>query len=545
MAPLAASGGPTQAQRAGAADETTGSLPAGVSSDPAPGATLNWPPVTLRVTFPTVPSALPLLVLRDADGVSYPAAVPSRLEGTTAVFAPPHLGKGQYTLSWDGPTAGTLPFAIMDAASADGQDALSVDPGNGSGGLLWVVVVVAALTFVAGAWLLRRRRALAVAVLVAAVLTAGLPVLLRGALSPTTEAGQGLFDRCATLQGRTQFACLVEVMAAAEGVDAVNAALAALDADRRFLVGYGEQICHDVAHEAARYQVAVSGSALASIDGLQARCGNGFAHGAIEGAARVLTTEAFTAEFTALCAADQWGTGPDREECSHGLGHAAMFRFNARLDESRDLCLTLSDRDHQADCLGGMAMSAADWFGNMLARIAPESSPSAALPPGMSSLEDFLGFCFAGPLSSMRTSAGSVPRDCFAGVAQFYSTPSETLVRLGALSDPSGLASWCAVTVAARPELADACFHGVGFGSGSRRDVEPPEFLSPCVALTTAAHRRSCLEGALSQVRSFVKGVSGDTGAFLAGLCEPLSVTERPACERFVQDPSQGVPAFD
>ena len=83
-------------------------------------------------------------------------------------------------------------------------------------------------------------------------------------------------------------------------------------------------------------------------------CGAGYYHGVLEGYSRVSTDEEFIKKMPVIC---ENFTGPMREFCDHGVGHAVILRTNGDAERGREFCEVLEfDKNRFVRCLSGMYM---------------------------------------------------------------------------------------------------------------------------------------------------------------------------------------------
>lgn len=469
-----------------------------VEVSPAPSADLNWSPREIRLRFPDAPTGV-VVTLSTADGFALPPAAPIEVEGTLLRYPNPQIYAGSYTVSWDGPHAGSYSFSVNVNGSFEsigpsgetqpGTSAGSISAGSSSGagpGLLLALVGVASgLMLVV---LLRRRLVLAVLAMVAV----GSGVFALGVLpSPSGD------DRsaCLPLSGEERLACLNNAVLAsfnAGGVGAVVDGLHALEEDARFRSEYGENVCHTVAHMAAREVVAREGSISRVAKSADLLCASGFLHGAIEGGAPFVSTAVFTDEVLGICGE---GTDNNSLECAHGIGHGAALRLNSRLPEAVDICLLLANEAQAVQCILGAAMLSGNWIGNMAAR---STEPGEFTPPGLPS--GVIGdVCLDEDVVAMPDRF----RACLEGVFFYMKPGPEATSRLPAPWDSvDAIADWCVSVTADRQSLEASCFSGVGSASALRLQQDPATLASPCARANTDEAHGVCVESMVTQVRN-------------------------------------------
>lgn len=99
--------------------------------------------------------------------------------------------------------------------------------------------------------------------------------------------------------------------------------------------------CHEVAHLVGFYFSRTNPDPLVASKALLPGCDDGMAHGVLEALALFNDDEQFLATTAELCG--QLPGGAMRRTCSHGLGHAMLWRTNGDLAKSRELCLRTED----------------------------------------------------------------------------------------------------------------------------------------------------------------------------------------------------------
>jgi hypothetical protein len=472
-----------------------------VEVSPAPDAELSWSPKEIVLRFPASATGV-TVTLETAEGFPLPPAAPVVVEGGVLRYPNPQIYAGTYTVRWDGPDPGSYDFIIkmrggfesvgpseggVASTESDAATISSTTSSSPTSGSRWFLLPGAAV-FALLVVLLRRRPLLAGGL---AVLLLGTGYLLFSADTGTSENR----SRCLPLSGEERLACLnVSVLAGFDdgGVRSVVAALHELEQDVRFRSEYGENVCHTVAHMAARVVVARAGSISEVAKEADLLCASGFLHGAIEGGAPFVSTEVFTDEVLGIC-----GNATDNAalECSHGIGHGAALRLNSRLPEAVDICLQLANEPQAVQCILGAAMLSGNWIGNMAAR---DPDPERFTPPGLPT-----GTIGDVCLDEDLVLEAERFRACLEGVF-FYMKPGPVATsRLAAPWDSvDSIASWCVEVTDARTGLEVPCFSGVGSASALRLEEEPSTMASPCAKARTDEAQLTCIESVVTQVRN-------------------------------------------
>lgn len=490
---------------------------------PADGAVLNWPPRDIVATLPeaTDPSKV-TFELTDADGIVYHPAAESRIDGALVVFHPPTLPAGQYTFRWTGAVNGESGFTVSsfdnrDLVPLEGQDdGTNVDQGAPTVPR-WLGYLPLALGFLSASLLLFRRRFVAAAVVVvaAAALTGVLTLVGTADRSPETSTLP-----CLPLTGEGRIECLADSVLARfqdGGVRAALTGLVEIGRDQRFRSEYGENVCHSVAHTAAREIVLRTGSLRAALEAGGTVCASGFLHGALEGGAPVLSNEIFAEEVVTVCG--RTASVADLE-CAHGVGHAASLRLNARMQESALICRRLANTEQVTQCILGAAMLYGSWIGNTSARgavVTPAGSPQGEI-----------GEVCTGNLF---TEIPSFHRACLEGIFQYLKSGPDAVARLPLRwRDLDEVARWCEETAVRRPELRVGCFASLGTASALRLWQDPASLASVCTQASTQASRRECVRALVTQVRNNSED-SPDLAVY-ERICEAVPADMRAGCVR-------------
>lgn len=102
-----------------------------------------------------------------------------------------------------------------------------------------------------------------------------------------------------------------------------------------------DPVCHEVAHLVGFYFSRTTTDPLVASRALLPGCDDGMAHGVLEALSLFNDDEAFLAVTAELC--DRFPGGAMRRTCSHGLGHAMLWRTNGDLLKAHELCLRTAD----------------------------------------------------------------------------------------------------------------------------------------------------------------------------------------------------------
>lgn len=451
---------------------------------------MSSPPVRLRVPAPGVSE----FTLTDSDGVLYPlVGRPMPVDGIPDLreVRLPLLPQGTYALSWSS-AAGqeqvrfTLQLGLRAPETPPPPEPSASSP-------LWLLaLVVGSLGAVGSVILWRRGRrfpALAVAggVSVLAVGSAFVvPVLAAPDLSGVGSSPQDEVTRCVVL-GEQRSECLSSLIVSAfdrAGAPAAAELLRALDSDPRLAVGGGDHPCHEAAHFAGQDLVR-SGTALVELvtDELGS-CATGLIHGAVEGWAP-LASDAQVREFLPVACTPL--TDPAvREQCFHGLGHAAGMRFNSALPQTFEVCAAIEDSWEAGLCLQGAGMEASTRY--VIGLLNNGVVNPHWLPPGLSETparycEDFSGVlrerCFSGAFWYLH--AGQYGGDRIRSLL-----PEEV--------SAERMLEWC---MGLDPDAAPACAHGVGIGVSDPATSSVPweQKALSCAALLDLSLRTACAMG--------------------------------------------------
>lgn len=130
------------------------------------------------------------------------------------------------------------------------------------------------------------------------------------------------------------------------------------------------RICHEPAHELGIRTWKITGSLDDAVAAGTTSCSLGYVHGLLQAMGTYLTDEEFPAAARAVCdgldaryrngdlvegVTD--GSGPSTLlGCHHGVGHAAMWRFNEDLVRAAPVCAGFTGSDQEEECRVGAVM---------------------------------------------------------------------------------------------------------------------------------------------------------------------------------------------
>lgn len=311
-----------------------------------------FPPRVVRIEGA---SADPASVrLTDAAGRAIPlTGVGASVSDDVLSVFPPRLPSGTYTVEYPG---GSRVLTIGTPLPGP------VPTDEGDGGMLWLFPLAALVP--AALLLLRGRRA---------------PGLLVGALG--VAASTGLFvlggssgtalpqgDPCLGRQDLTVCATGYVVGVLEDfGPATATAELVRLSGASG---SPWARICHEPAHELGIRTWKATGSLEEAVAAGTTSCSLGYVHGLLQAMGTYLTDEEFPSAARALCdGLDERyrngdlvdGAGVSRGPstllgCHHGVGHAAMWRFNEDLESASPVCDGFEGVDQQEECRVGAVM---------------------------------------------------------------------------------------------------------------------------------------------------------------------------------------------
>ena len=297
---------------------------------------------------------VPAVVLRDAAGREIPltGAGAEFTDGVLEVY-PPRLPAGSYTVEYPG---GSYTF---DVGTPRPDVRSRTDEGRG---VLWLLPLLA---LVPAAVLIAARRR--VPGLLVGFLGAGAATGLFLLGSPSGAAlPQG--DPCLGRQDLT--VCATEYVV---GVLEDFGPSTATEELVRLSGAAGSpwaRICHEPAHELGIGTWTSTGSLDEAIRAGTTSCSLGYVHGLLQAMGTYLDDDEFPTASRGLCdgidaryrAGDLVdgvvaGAGPSTLlGCHHGVGHAAMWRFNEDLERAAPVCAGFGDPAQQEECRVGAVM---------------------------------------------------------------------------------------------------------------------------------------------------------------------------------------------
>lgn len=291
--------------------------------------------------------------LADSSGRSVPLTGEGvRLEGGRVLVQPPRLPAGVYTLSYPGGQRLVEVGSPVDRAAVPGEE------GPGALVFLPLLALLPALVLV---FVGRRRAGIFVAVL--SVLAAGLLTLVSRpadrAVLPQGDPCLGSADLtvCATdhvvsvLEGFGPQKATAELVRLSSGKDSPWA-----------------RICHEPAHELGIRTWLASGVLEDAVAAGTTACSLGYVHGLLQAMGTYLDDASFPSAARGLCDGldDLYRSGrlvgavsdgpATLLGCHHGVGHAAMWRFNEDLAAAMPVCAGFERSEQQEECRVGAVM---------------------------------------------------------------------------------------------------------------------------------------------------------------------------------------------
>lgn len=272
-------------------------------------------------------------------------------DGTLSVF-PPRLPSGTYTVEYTGGShVFTVGTPLADPASA-----------NEDGGVLWLFPLAALVPAVL--LVLRGRRIPGVVLGGFGVLAAATLFVLGGSSDAALPQGDPCLGRPDLTVCATEY-----VVGVLEEFGPVTATAELV----RLSGASGSpwaRICHEPAHELGIRTWKQTGSLEEAIVAGTTSCSLGYVHGLLQAMGTYLTDEEFPSAARALCdGLDERyrngdlvdgavsGTGPSTLlGCHHGVGHAAMWRFNEDLASASPVCAGFEGIEQQEECRVGAVM---------------------------------------------------------------------------------------------------------------------------------------------------------------------------------------------
>ncbi|MBU6202158.1 MAG: hypothetical protein KJS90_09225 [Acidobacteria bacterium] len=314
-----------------------------------------FPPRVVRVDGVTGVDGPVRLV--DADGRDVPLTGDlSSLSGDVLSVYPPRLPAGTYSVEYPG---GSHAFTV-------GSPLPEVASPARSGGLLWLLPLVA---LVPAALLLARPRRTGARLAGLAVAALGLAAA-GGLFVLVGSSGRALpqGDPCLNRQDLT--ACATGYVVGV--LDDFGPQIATGELVR--LSGASgsawARICHEPAHELGIRTWKTTGSLEEAVAAGTTSCSLGYVHGLLQAMGTYLDDEEFPPAARALCdglderyrdgdLVDGAGAGNGPSTllgCHHGVGHAAMWRFNEDLRRAAPVCSGFSLAEQQEECRVGAVM---------------------------------------------------------------------------------------------------------------------------------------------------------------------------------------------
>lgn len=284
--------------------------------------------------------------LLDAGGAEIPLTGPGAVfeSGVLRVY-PPRLPVGEYRVVYatgEYPvTVGKPPFPSLGGGS--GSSSSPILP------LALLALAVPAVVLLA----LPRRRLLAVPLLGAAAVGG---VLLMSGGSEVRPLTNG--DPCA-LSSLVED-CGSQYVLGVFGSEGPQAAAAELRRLASMENSPWASICHEIAHDLGSRTFRLTADPLESISAGFTDCSLGYVHGVLEAMGTYLPDEAFPAAVVTACARLDELFLPEGAQsifgCHHGVGHAAMWRFNESLADAMPVCDRFPLPRQQEECKVGAIM---------------------------------------------------------------------------------------------------------------------------------------------------------------------------------------------
>lgn len=297
-----------------------------------------------------VPDSVTSVVLLDAFGASIPLTGDglTDLDGTKVVYIP-RLAFGEYTLAWDG---GSTELMVADAlVLADGNFKLAGQSGN----LIRVLPAFGALAVLAVLALQRRWKLAATLIPVA---------IIAGALGAVSGVGATDTEICLAEVGTNNAVpCMAAKVLESLERDGMRSAAAVLggfiaDPDSPLRAG-----CHEAAHVLGEAGWRHLNDIAAMVEVGTPNCQFGYFHGMLESMGSYLPGDILPSELLRACqlVVDYHGTVDGAylpALCSHGAGHALMWRHNGDLDAALPGCQLFPSGNQRENCIAGVVM---DW----------------------------------------------------------------------------------------------------------------------------------------------------------------------------------------
>lgn len=293
------------------------------------------------------------VLLSDSSGRSIPLTGEGvRIEDGRVLVQPPRLPAGVYTLSYPGGQR------LVEVGSLGARPSTSTTEGPGALVFLPLFALLPALVLL---FVGRRRTGILVAVL--SVLAAGLLTLVS---RPADRAVLPQGDPC--LGNADLTVCATDhVVAVLEGFGPQRATeeLVRLSSGKD---SPWARICHEPAHELGIRTWLASGVLEDAIAAGTTACSLGYVHGLLQAMGTYLDDASFPSAARGLCdglddlyrAGRLVGAVSDGPAtllgCHHGVGHAAMWRFNEDLTAAMPVCAGFARPEQQEECRVGAVM---------------------------------------------------------------------------------------------------------------------------------------------------------------------------------------------
>lgn len=167
-------------------------------------------------------------------------------------------------------------------------------------------------------------------------------------------------------------------------------------------------ICHEIAHDLGSLTFRTSMDHVGSVSSGFTDCSLGYVHGVLEAMGTYLDDDSFPAAAVEACKrVDELflSEGGSLFGCHHGVGHAAMWRFNESLQPAAEVCDLFDMPRQQEECKVGAVM---EWvYADQRAQVSGRNA-DAPLPRVESTLElcappigDLSEGCVEGALTSV------------------------------------------------------------------------------------------------------------------------------------------------
>lgn len=359
------------------------------------------------------------------------------------------------------------------------------------------------------------------------------PAAMAGGLHPMAGSfvpdGTAL-EECAS----ADFACLEQALGNVAYARGPRSALALVDARLAEDEGFAAN-CHRIVHVIGSASLArAHGDVAKAFTQGSPTCASGYYHGILERAFIGVTTRAKLAERArSLC--DTAGVrrfGYLDRQCRHGLGHGLMIQTGYDLPTALAICAGLPTRWDHLTCSNGVFMENADTRFGFRSRWLDDEDPlypcrevtgldrrhCYARVPTLALRRN--GGSYAGAAATCSSLAAPWSRYCFRGLGRdavdFRFVRARTLERCALAGDggadclfgaaryvsdrlgPEGRSGGAGFCRAARADVRDACFAGVGSALGLVEATNPARRRA-CAAIAPA-HVDACTRAAIAEV---------------------------------------------